>query len=257
MAKPQDDTTWGGPGREFPATKWSEIRQAKLSDEAQRQSVANTLIRKYWKPVYCYLRRKGHDNESAKDLTQGFFYEIVLGRDLIQYADQAKGRFRTFLLTALDRYVASEYRRETAQKRLPVNGMAKLDAAVLPDIPAGHSATTPESIFHYAWAADLLDQTLSAVKREYFETGKAVYWEVFRAKLFAPILDNTEAPSLRTLCKEYGIEDEVKASNMIITVKRRLNTVLKRVLRQYVQSDSEVEEEFSELLQILSTGSAG
>ena len=69
--------------------------------------------------MYCYLRRKNYDNERAKDLTQGFFHEVVLNRALIERADQAKGRFRSFLLHALNEYLIDEQRKETAQKRIP------------------------------------------------------------------------------------------------------------------------------------------
>jgi RNA polymerase sigma-70 factor (ECF subfamily) len=256
MSKSDKETTMGGAKNVFQTTCWSEILDAKTRDETRRRAVVGNLMQRYWKPVYCYLRHKGHKNETAKDLTQGFFYEIILGRELIQQANKARGRFRTFLLTALDRYVVSEHRKETAQKRLPIHGLVELDTTVIPDL-AARSDTTPEQIFHYAWAVDLLDQTLSTVQMECFETGKGVHWEVFHAKLVAPILENYEPPPLRNLCNKYGVENETKASNMIITVKRRFDAVLKRFLRQYVQSDSEVENEFSELIGILSKGSAG
>ena len=117
MAKRHDKTTMGGAKHTFQTTLWSEIQNVKTLDEDKRQIIIGNFLKKYWKPVYCYIRRKGYDNEPAKDLTQGFFHEIVLGHNLIQQADQTKGRFRTFLLTTLDRYVTNVYRRETAQKR--------------------------------------------------------------------------------------------------------------------------------------------
>jgi RNA polymerase sigma-70 factor (ECF subfamily) len=256
MSKRGKETTMGRAKNVFQTTRWSEILDAKTPDEIRRKAVVGNLMQRYWKPIYCYLRHKGHNNEIAKDLTQGFFYEIVLGRELIQQADKAKGRFRTFLLTSLDRYEVSVHRKETAKKRLPIHGLIELDTTVIPDLDS-RLDTNPEQIFHYAWAVDLLDQILRTVKKECFETGKSVYWEVFHAKLVAPIVENIEPPSLENLCKKYHVEDEVKASNMIITVKRRFVAVLKRFLRQYVQSDSRVEDEFRDLLGILSKGSAG
>lgn len=256
MSTSDKETTMGGAKNIFQTTQWTEIRNAKTHDESRRRLIVENLMKRYWKPVYCYLSRKGYDNETAKDLTQGFFYEIVLGRELIHQADKAKGRFRTFLLTALDRYVVSEHRKETAQKRLPIHGLVELDTNVIPDL-AVNTEASPEQIFHYTWAVELLEQILNTVKKECFETGKEVHWEVFHSKLVAPILENCEPPLLRNLCKKYGIEDETRASNMIITVKRRFVAVLKRFLQQNVQSDSELEDEFSELLGILSKGSAG
>jgi len=246
----------GGTKDAFETTRWSRIRRARTHDQEHRRASVNNLLKRYWKPVYCYLRHKGYTNENAKDLTQGFFHEIVLGRELIQQADQTKGRFRTFLLTALDRYVTSIYRKETAKKRLPGRGLAHLEAAQFPDLPVARSKSTPEQVFHYAWATNLLDQVLAKVKNEYCNTGRLAYWEVFQAKLLVPIFDNTQAPSLAELCKKYSIESEKKASNMIITVKRRFATVLRHHLEQFVKSEAEVEDEFRQLVEILSEGGA-
>jgi len=81
----------GGKNVAFKTTNWADIRHAKTQNEIQRRIIIDKIIKQYWKPVYCYIRRKGHTNESAKDLTQGFFYEIVVGRQLVQKADRSKG----------------------------------------------------------------------------------------------------------------------------------------------------------------------
>ena len=255
--KRDQETTMGGTKKVFQTTRWSEIYNARTNDDTKRRIIINNLLKKYWKPVYCYLRHKGHSNEEAKDLTQGFFHEIVLGRELIQQADQTKGKFRTFLLTALDRYAATSYRREIAKKRLPIEGIAQLETADLPNLFAKQSEAEPEQVFHQAWAADILDRVLAEVKDEYCNTGKATHWNVFQEKVLIPIIDSTKTPSLTKVCTKYGVESESQASNMIVTVKRRFRAVLKRCLRQSAKSDSEAEEEFYDLLRILSKGSAG
>ena len=108
-----DRTSIGGAHSSFQTTHWSIIQAAKTDDLTRRQTIVGNLMATYWKPVYCYLKRRGYDNETAKDLTQGFFCEIVFGRGLVRKADREKGRFRTFLLTALERYVISVRRHET------------------------------------------------------------------------------------------------------------------------------------------------
>ena len=110
-----DKTTMGGNIQRFYTTCWTKISDIKTSDKAKEQLIINDLLELYWKPVYCYLRHKGNNNEVAKDLTQGFFHEVVINRSLIQQADKAKGKFRTFLLTALDRYTMDVHRKETAK----------------------------------------------------------------------------------------------------------------------------------------------
>jgi RNA polymerase sigma-70 factor (ECF subfamily) len=190
-------------------------------------------------------------------LTQGFFCEIVLGRKLIQHADQAKGRFRTLLLTALERYLVSVRRKEGRQKRKPKTGIRQLEIDELSKLTIPQSEMEPQEVFYYAWAADLLDLVLSELKDEYCSTAKKDHWEVFWSKVVAPIFNNEEAPSYADICSTYGIENESKASNMVITTKRRFRVILKRYLRNLVQSDTEVEEELGEVFLILSRASAG
>src|SRR4030065_2580148 len=96
-----DQTSMGGDREAFLTTHWSFIEDVKQHRDKDR-ALIGLLLKRYWKPVYCYLRRKGYDNEQAKDLTQGFLHEVVLNRDLIDRADPSKGSFRTLLLHALN-----------------------------------------------------------------------------------------------------------------------------------------------------------
>lgn len=118
----------GGPAESFRTTEWTQVASLRRADEAHRRTVLERLVGRYWKPVYCFLRRKGHANEDAKDLTQGFFVEIVFGSDLLQRASQAKGRFRTFLLTALQCYAADVLKYRHRRRRMPQAGLASLEA---------------------------------------------------------------------------------------------------------------------------------
>jgi len=244
----------GGTKDVFPTTRWSEILKIGTLDETRRKTVINELLRRYWKPVYCYLRHKGYANEPAKDLTQGFFCEIVLNHELIQRADQARGRFRTFLLTALDHYVSSVHRKETAKKRMPIDGVRQMEGT---DLPAAPSEMRPDQVFCYAWATAFLDEVMAQVKQECHHTNTSIYWEVFREKIVTPILEDTEPPPLAVICAKYGIDGGSKASNMIVTVKRRFRAAIERCLREVVKSDSEVEEELNDLLKILCESGAG
>lgn len=249
--KPDEQTSIGGAERTFQTTRWTAIEQIKSGDDARSRALIGDLLQTYWKPVYCYLRRKGYDNERAKDLTQGFFQEIVLGRKLIQQADHAKGRFRTFLLTALDHYVTSAHRKQTAQKRIPRSRLIPLDDIQPPGLPDAVEGLTSEEFFNYAWIAQLLDEMLAEVEAECRSRGMEVHWQAFHARVVKPITENAEPPPLAEICKKYGIEDGIKASNLILTVKRRFQAALKRHLRQSVASQADVSEELVELMQFL------
>jgi hypothetical protein len=139
---------------------------------------------------------------------------------------------------------------------MPKGRLVPLDEFNECDEPNMSTTATAEEIFHYTWASNLLDEAIAKVKNEYCSGGKENHWKVFDEKVLAPIFTNAHPPSLTEICSKYGIDSTSKASNMILTVKRRFGAVIKRCLRQFVQSESEVEDEFNELLKILSNSNA-
>jgi len=244
-----DYTDIGGTGGAFLTTHWSLIEKAGSSDEEKNQAFVSLLLNRYWKPVYCYLRRKSHNNEQAKDLTQGFFHEVVLGQHLIEKADAAKGRFRSLLLIALNRYLGDVRERETAQKRVPKGHFVSIDGVAPPEIPQSIAGSAPERTFDYAWVSALLEQVLEKVERECREDGKDIHWRVFCDRVLQPIMDRKYPPALKEIAAKYGISDESKVSNMIVTVKRRLQVALKQHLRESVTSDEYLAGELEQIRQ--------
>ncbi|HCO96547.1 MAG TPA: hypothetical protein DIU00_21845 [Phycisphaerales bacterium] len=249
--KHNDVTDMGGVGEAFLTTHWSIIENVGSSDDDKNRALIDLLLSKYWKPVYCYLRRKGHDNEQAKDLTQGFFHEVVLGRSLIQKADQSKGRFRSFMLIALNRYLITARTGQAAQKRIPKSKLVPLDVTDLPELRQAASELTPEDTFNYAWVSSLLEQVLGEVEAKCHEDGKTVHWHIFGDRVLDPIMEKTEPPSMKEICRKYAVESEAKASNMMVTVKRRFQTALMSHLRSLVVSEEQVDEELSEIMRFL------
>jgi len=237
-----DYTDMGGTGAAFLTTRWSLVEQAG-SDEALIES----LLERYWKPVYCYLRRKGYSNEDAKDLTQGFFHEIVLGHHLIEKADPSKGRFRSYLLVALDRYLINVKDKQDARKRIPSDKLIALDTSALSELPAAVSDLDAETSFNYAWVSTLLEEALQQLEDQCRREGTSTHWYLFRDRVLLPILNGASQSSLKALCEKYGVEDTMKASNMIITAKRRFRTILLGRLRSLVASDDQVREEWEEI----------
>jgi DNA-directed RNA polymerase specialized sigma24 family protein len=249
-------TTMGGSHGAFLTTEWTVIDHIRSGDKSSSAVLMNDLLKKYWKPVYCYLRRKGFENEQAKDLTQGFFQEIVLERALIEHADKSRGRFRTFLLTALQQYIAEAQRKQNSRKAKPKGFLLSLDELESSQIPEAPAEFSPEDSFNYAWAAQLLDQLLEEVEAKCRADGKAIHWQVFHDKVLRPIIESTDAPSMEEICRRYGVESPSKASNMIVTVNRRFRAALTRHIRHSVVQDCEVDAEFQELFEIFAKGSA-
>ena len=102
----------------------------------------------------------------------------------------------------------------------------------------------------------LLDQVLTAVQTSCQQDGLQTHWKIFEDRVVQPILQGSEPPSLSDVCRKHDIKDEKKASNMLVTVKRRFRSILRRRLRNLVRSDSEAEAEFREIFGFLSGSSA-
>ena len=241
-------TDMGGVGEVFLTTHWSLLEEAGVANEEKQRVLIGLLLSWYWKPVYCFLRRKGYNNDQAKDLTQDFFHEIVLGRSLIRKADPSKGRFRSFLLTALKRYLINVARDQEAQKRMPKGKLVSLEDMDPANLPQVIPELTAEASFDYGWTSALLERVLDEVEAQCHADGRAVYWHVFHDRILQPIKERTDSPSVKETCNKYGIADGIKLSNMIVTVRRRIQLALKRHVCDSVMSDSELGEELETIL---------
>jgi hypothetical protein len=145
----------------------------------------------------------------------------------------------------------NEKRRETAQKNIPKHKIVSLDAIEPPSLPRTIIESNPEDSYHYAWVSAMLDQVLSDVKHACCEQGMETQWSIFSERVVQPMLNNATPPSLKDVCEKYGIESEKKASNMIVTVKRRFQSVLKQYIRSTVASESQMADELKEILKFL------
>jgi RNA polymerase sigma-70 factor (ECF subfamily) len=240
----------GGLRESFLTTHWSLIETVKQGQDKD-QALIGLLLGRYWKPVYCYLRRKGLANEEAKDLTQAFFHEIVLNRHLVDRADPSKGRFRSFLLHALDQFLIDQRRRESAGKRIPKDKLVPLDIGDPPALPQTILDRSPEDCFTYAWKSELLDRTLGEVQAECEQQGLQTHWQLFRDKVLLPTLENRQSPPMKTICTQHGVASESTAFNMLLTVKRHFRAALRRNLRNTVLHEDDIDEEWQEILLVL------
>lgn len=172
--------------RAFATTHWSLIVQATGGATGESGAALAELCRTYWYPLYSYARRRGHSEEDAKDLTQGFFAKL-LSDGAIGQADAALGRFRTFLLTLFDHFRAHEYAKATRLKRgggcevLSWDGLQDAENRFRAE-PA--TEDSPERLFDRKWAVTLIDTALAVVQREYEAAGKARLFEELKETLW-------------------------------------------------------------------------
>jgi len=247
IMKRDDYTSMGGTGGAFLTTHWSMFEETTSADEDNSRALIDQLLRSYWKPVYCYLRRHGYDNEQAKDITQSFFHEVVLERDLVEKADPAKGRFRSFLLMALNRYLANVRKGQERQRRTPKGNLISLEIVEPPELSRLVENSNPEDCFNFAWVSGLLEQSLQDVESKCRKDDMTVHWQVFSDRVLEPIMNRADPAPLKDICIKYGIEDEATVSNMIVTVKRRFQAIIREHVRKSVMTDQQVAEELEEI----------
>ncbi len=161
------------PPSRFETTEWSLVLAAGHGGEETAAHALARLCALYWYPVFAFVRRKGHAPEDAQDLTQGFFARLIEKGDLGD-ADRTRGRFRTFLLTACQHYLANEHDRAQTQKRGGGQSLVPIDAAVAERRyqRAFADGETPERLYDRQWALTLLDSVFLALRADYAENGK-------------------------------------------------------------------------------------
>lgn len=157
----------------FPVTHWTDIVAARRDGSAMATEALNRLCSTYWYPVYAYIRRKGHSDADAKDIAQGFFFHI-LERNLLGSADRTKGKFRSFLLGALNYYLANLKDFEQAKKRGGGATLISLDDKTGQERYALEPVDdlSPEKLFERRWALDLHEQAVLHLQADYCRQGK-------------------------------------------------------------------------------------
>lgn len=178
------DRSDGPAAAHFPTTRWSLVLQAGSPHAPLARESLAELCGAYWYPLYAYIRRRGHDPEQARDLTQDFFAR-ALEKGLLSEADATRGRFRSFLRTVCAHFLANRRDWDQARKRgggrtaVPIDSV---DAEGRYALELAHELT-PERIFDRSWALTLLRRVLDQLGREYAEAGKAATFETLRGML--------------------------------------------------------------------------
>ena len=214
----------------FPTTRWSLVQRARRESATGSYEQMGKLLECYWLPMYTHLRAKGLSPEKSEDLIQDFMVEI-LDKQLLSIADPKKGKLRTLLLTALDRFTISQYRRETAAKRSP-GEIASLDA-----MPTDQTSTPdglPGQAFDRAWSLDVLAQALARMQRDCETNGQITRWWLFEQRIVAPLLDDARRPVYGDLANQLGLANEKAAMNQLVTAKRQFARHLRESVREYI-----------------------
>jgi RNA polymerase sigma-70 factor (ECF subfamily) len=234
----------------FPVTHWSAILAAGRPEDVAGAEALNRLLELYQHPLLAHLHWKFDcTDEQAEDWLQSFVERKVLGRTLLRNARKDRGRFRTFLLNALDNFVIDELRVKARQRRRPEGGFVSVER--LTDAEQGTTGPASDP-FDVAWARRVLSQAVDRMKGHYESRGRVDLWGVFAEGCLTPILDDVAAPSMADLASRFGFQSAAQASNALVTTKRMFRQTIESVVAEYASNGEETDEEIRYLTAILS-----
>jgi RNA polymerase sigma-70 factor (ECF subfamily) len=157
----------------FHTTSWTLVRAAAAHPTADSRQALAALCQAYWHPVYAFIRRNGYDRDQSQDLSQEFF-TLLLEKNYLLAADRNRGKFRSFLLTAVKHFLANEWDRAHALKRGGDQTAVSIDLVEAEKwyAPAAVEKSTPESIFERRWALSVLEHVTVKLRAQFTAIGK-------------------------------------------------------------------------------------
>lgn len=239
----------GAGGASFVTTHWSLVLRAGHESSPEASAALETLCRRYWQPVYAFVCRRSHSHHDAQDLTQEFFARLLRLKSLSD-ATPEKGRFRTFLLTSLQRFLVSEWRKATRQKRGGAQVTCSLDARLAEQGCAAEpvDAETPEKAWEKAWALAVMQSGLARLQQEYHAAGKQALFEQLKNIVWG---DGSSAAYVRIAAQLGLSEGALKVS--VLRLRQRCREILREEVAQTVATPAEVDAELRHLIAVFSS----
>ena len=225
-------------------TQWSQVLAARDGSDTEARAALEGLCQTYWQPLYAYIRHQGADPEEARDLTQGFFAEL-LEKDFLSSVDPEKGRFRAFLLASLRHFLAHQRRSAQTLKRGGGTRTLSLDTEVGEQSYALHSGAqiTPMDVFEQRWATTVLERAMVRLQHHSEASGDRTLFQRLKPYLTSP---EPQAP-YREVAEALGISEGGVAS-AVHRLRQRYGKCLRAEIAETVAEPEEVDDELRQLL---------
>jgi len=233
--------------RLFVTTRWSVVMKARDEVSPESAEALETLCKGYWYPLYAFVRRLGHSAHDAQDLTQEFFARL-LQKEWLHAVKRDRGRFRSFLIMALKRFLANEYDKARTAKRgggqvfLPLDAEgaeARYLADPAPTLPADH-------LYERRWALALLDQAMARLRGEYDRDGRGGDFAQLKDCLTA----ERGAMPYGQIAREMGVT-EGAARVAVHRLRKRFREVFRVTVADTVSLAQDVESEIRYVVEVL------
>ncbi|MDD2707271.1 MAG: sigma factor [Verrucomicrobiae bacterium] len=235
---------------DFPATHWSTVLTAGEEESSRVSGALERICEKYWYPLYAFVRRKGYPHAEAQDLTQQFLLHL-LEKNSIRRARQERGKFRSFLLTSLNHFLADDWKRQSAQKRgggqvISLDGLAEAEMRFQQE---DGGEMRPDKAFEKAWAMTLLEKAMIRLRREWAEDGKETLFDLLKEFILA----GPNLPPYRHLGGKCRMtEGALKMA--VCRMRRQFREILCDEMGQTVEHPGEIEEEIRYFIKVMTEG---
>lgn len=219
---------------DFTRTRWSMVCRLQSARAPDVRDALTELAVRYWYPVYAYVRRCGHSQEIAQDITQAFLRQIV--DDLRSSHAQPPGRFREWLLAKLNGFLAGEWRDLAEGGHVPgAPPLSELESRNRSEHGADES---PELAYRRSFALEVLTRGLKRLRAEASQTGHLDMCEALE-----PFLTRDPLPGqYDELARKVGI----RPLALVMALKRlrqRFRELVRDELADTVCSGEEMEAE--------------
>lgn len=231
----------------FATTRWTMVREAVRGGDETALAALGGLFSIYWQPLYRYARRKGKSREDAEDLVQGFLAHLMKSRAL-QGLDQAKGRFRSFLLAAFQNWMINDWKHASREKRGGGSTLVSFDwesaeTGLKLEIADERS---PDRLFDREWALALLRKALEELELSCRVEGSFTQFELLKPCLTA----DSGRIAYADLAGVLGMT-EGAARVAVHRLRKRYRRILTDQISRTLFSPESVEEEMQSLFAAL------
>lgn len=237
------DTTLGGPDRFFPETTAGFLSFLRQATEEGYRAALEILCRRYWKPVYAYVRAAwSKTNDDAKDLTQAFFLWLQENGALKRF-DEARGGLRPYLKVLLRRFVKD---RDVALHRLKRGGgqiLLSIDAADIDRLAADARTADPEALFERVWRTELVEQAVDRLRQRCLGEGRATAFAVFESY---DLSAESARPTYRDLAARLGLTD-AEVRRHLVAIREELLREIRSEIAELASDDLERTDEWNTL----------
>jgi DNA-directed RNA polymerase specialized sigma24 family protein len=222
MPQPEDNITPSNPstgyGAQFAPTSWTDVLAAQRSGSPESAPALEKLCTTYWYPLYAYLRRKGYDPHKAQDLNQEFFYRL-LRENYLGAVDRRRGKFRSFLLAALNHFLSNQ---------------------------RDHEPRPSAKIFERNWFLTLFQQAMARMREEQVVAGRDELFDELKQFL----IEDAEAGDYNAAAERVGMT----ANAVAVTVHRwreRYKKLVHEEIVRTVADPAEIEDELRRFFAVL------